>query len=395
MLFHSRAPVAKGPSSLSSQRHALAGLTLAALYAECAADIFCAFFALCACLAAGAYGAPVAPNPLSLLKDKRVLVINGDNTPEYHKAPRDILTGKLYLMKAAVGIASLKIVGNADTMTYATLKNYDLVFFNYFTRAEYFMGKPFEKGFKQWVADGNKGIVGNHNTGAKTAGEWDWFRDSVTSMWYMDHKDGSQPGTIHITTDAAIGKLPILAGMDAKFSGSDEWYSFDMKPWRAVESPTWKDCKVLYTLDESTVANLTDKMGAYHPVAWVREDALKNRFFYTTLIHSDAGANSDFYHSLILRALEFAAGYRDPVSMGGAPIHHADGLAFVTSSRQIQVDAGGAFRLTLQSATGVTLFSVAGDGRQSYAPPAMARAGMYFLTLESRSGSISQRVMVY
>lgn len=51
-----------------------------------------------------------APNPLSLLKDKRVLLINGDNAPEYHKGPRDILTA---------------------------LDRYDVVFLNYFTRAEY------------------------------------------------------------------------------------------------------------------------------------------------------------------------------------------------------------------------------------------------------------------
>jgi type 1 glutamine amidotransferase len=369
------------------------------------------FLAAIAVLAAGALGAPVAPNPLSLLKDKRVLIINGDNAPEYHKGPRDIVTAKLNLMKTAVGIATLKVVGNADTMTYATLKNYDVVMFNYFTRAEYFMGKPFEKGFKEWVAEGNKGVVGNHNTGAKTKGEWDWFRDSVTSMWYMDHKDGSQPGTINKTTDPVVGKLPILEGLDAKFSGSDEWYSFDMKPWHTVESPTWKDCKVLYTLDEKTVANLTDKMGAYHPVAWVREDALKNRFFFTTLIHSDAGASSDFYHSLILRALEYAAGYKDPVSMGGAPIEgesnrrgtlggekgrvgSAD-IAFVTASRRIDIDAEGSFRLTLRSATGAIVFASAGSGRAAFTPAALAHAGLYLLTLETRGGAISRRILAY
>jgi type 1 glutamine amidotransferase len=342
--------------------------------------------------------APAAPNPLSLLKDKRVLIINGNNDPEYHKGPRDIVTAKINLMKAAVGIGTLKVVGNADTMTYATLKDYDVVMFNYFTRAEYFLGKPFEKGFKEWVASGNKGIVGNHNTGAKTKGEWDWFRDTVTSMWYMDHKDGSQPGTIHVTTDPAVSKLPVLEGLDAKFTGSDEWYSFDMKPWHAVEAPTWKDCKVLYTLDEKSVANLTDKMGAYHPVAWIREDALKNRFFFTTLIHSDAGANSDFYHGLILRALEYAAGYRDPVSMGGAAVSHGEGT-FATSSREIRVDAQGPYTLTVRSALGQVLYSAAGngDGPRVHAPAALSKAGLYFITLESgnRSGAVSQRVMVY
>ncbi|MDB5048447.1 MAG: domain containing protein [Fibrobacteres bacterium] len=357
-----------------------------------------AFLAVClACMPAvsPAHGAPVDPNPLSLLKHKRVLIINGDNDPEYHKAPRDILTGKINLIKAAVGIATLKVVGNADTMTFATLDDYDLIFFNYFTRAEYFLGKPFEKGFKEWVSKGNRGIVGNHNTGAKTRGEWDWFRDTVTSMWYMDHKDGSQPGTIHMTTDPAVSKLPILDKLDAKFTGSDEWYSFDMKPWHPVEAPTWKDCKVLYTLDEKSVAKLTDAMGAYHPVAWIREDALKNRFFYTTLIHSDAGANSDFYHSLILRAMEYAAGYQDPVSMGGAAIKREDGVSFVSSSRRVDVDVRGAFTLSIWSASGEKLYAAAGAGKQSLAPDPLAKAGLYFVRLESESGSFRQRVMIY
>jgi type 1 glutamine amidotransferase len=342
-----------------------------------------------------ASAAPVDPNPLSLLKDKRVLVINGNNEPEYHKGPRDIMTAKLAKMKAAVGIATLKVVGNADTMTFATLDQYDVIFFNYFTRAEYFMGKPFEKGFKQWVAKGNRGIVGNHNTGAKTKGEWDWFRDSVTSMWYMDHKDGSQPGTIHITTDAAVSKMPILDKLDKTFTGSDEWYSFDMKPWHAVEAPTWKDCKVLYTLDEKSVAHLTDAMGAYHPVAWIREDALKNRFFYTTLIHSDDGANSDFYHSLILRALEYVSGYQEPMAVDGTFLDRPETLAFSASGRGVDVDVTGEFALSVWSASGERLYAVSGYGKRSYAPTALSKPGLYLLRLESKAGTVSRRVMMY
>ena len=340
----------------------------------------------------------MAPNPLSLLKDKRVLVINGDNAPEYHKGPRDIMTAKLALMKAAVGIKTLKVVGNADTMTLPTLDQYDVVFFNYFTRAEYFLGKPFEKAFKQWVAQGHRGVVGNHNTGAKTQGEWDWFRDTVTSMWYMDHKDGSQQGTIHITTDAVVAKLPILAGLDAKFTGADEWYSFDMKPWRTTEAPTWKDCRVLYTLDEKSVAHLTDAMGAYHPVAWTREDNLGNRFFFTTLIHSDAGASSDFYHSLILRALEFAAGYQDPLAVGGTAIPPADASAPAVAVRggDLEVSVAEAWSLEITAPDGRLVWSAAGEGRRSFAPAVLRAPGRYLAHLRWGYGSaLARRILVY
>ncbi len=343
--------------------------------------------------------APVAPNPLSQLKDKRVLVINGDNAPEYHKGPRDIMTAKLAQMKAAVGIKTLKVAGNVDTMTLATLDQYDVVFFNYFTRVEYFMGKPFEQAFKQWVAQGHHGVVGNHNTGAKTKGEWDWFRDTVTSMWYMDHKDGSQPGTIHMAPEAAAAKLPIVEGLAATFSGSDEWYSFDMKPWHTTESPTWKDCKVLYTLDEKSVAHLSDAMGAYHPVAWTREDNLGNRFFYTTLIHSDAGAASDFYHSLILRALEYAAGYKDPLALGGTALPTAAnvGATAVAASRgDLEVTLEGPWRLAIATADGRTLWSTAGAGPGHFACVALSRPGRYLVRLRwGAGGSINRRILIY
>jgi type 1 glutamine amidotransferase len=257
------------------------------------------------------------------------------------------------------------------------------------------MGKPFEKAFKAWVAEGGHGIVGNHNTGAKTRGEWDWFRDSVTSMWYMDHKDGSQPGTIHRTADAAIAGLPVLAGLDASFTGSDEWYSFDMKPWHPVESPTWKDCKVLYTLDEKSVAHLTDAMGAYHPVAWIREDALGNRFFYTTLIHSDAGAASDFYHSLILRGLEYAAGYRDPVAVGGTPVPAGPGAITAARGNDLRITVDGPWSASLRAPDGRTLWSRTGNGPVRIAPAPLARPGAYLLCLASREGLRSRRILAY
>lgn len=341
--------------------------------------------------------APVAPNPLSLLKDKRVLVINGDNAPEYHKGPRDIVTAALLRMQAAIGIRTLKVVGNADTMTFASLDRYDVIFFNYFTRAEYFLGKPFEQGFRQWVQKGGRGVVGNHNTGAKTRGEWDWFRDTVTSMWYMDHKDGSQPGTIHKTADPALARHPILEGLDAKFTGSDEWYSFEMKPWRPAEAPTWKDCKVLYTLDEKSVAKLSDAMGAYHPVAWIREDAQGNRFFFTTLIHSDAGAASDFYQGLILRALEYAAGYREPLSLGAAAIRAGapGGPAVAAPAGGFRIGLEGAWRAELFSADGRLLWTRRGTGPARLEPPPLAKPGRYLARLAWRGGSLARAILAY
>jgi hypothetical protein len=122
---------------------------------------------------------------------------------------------------------------------------------------------------------------------------------------------------------------------------------------------------------------------------------LKNRFFYTTLIHSDAGADSDFYHSLILRAMEYAAGYREPVSLGGAPLKKEDGFCFASSSRRVDVDVSGAFTLSVWSPSGEKLYAAAASGRQSFSPAPLAKAGLYFVRLDAEAGSFSRRVMIY
>jgi hypothetical protein len=258
------------------------------------------------------WGSTVAPNPLSLLKHKRVLLIDPTDPTDYHKQPRIILTGKINQIKTAVGFDLTQIKG-VDTMTLPALNRFDIVIFNYYMKLELLENKPFGIAFKQWLMQGGHGVIGYHNSGSQSSGQWNWYRDSVQSMRYIDHKDGAQKGTVNMTSDSAIRKLPILSGMDAQFTGVDEWYSFDMPP-KAPAAPTWPDCKVLYYMDESSVAQLTDKMGI-HPATWIREDAKKNRFFYTIHIHSDDGANSDFFHSLIQRALEYVSGYQSAASL--------------------------------------------------------------------------------
>jgi type 1 glutamine amidotransferase len=214
---------------------------------------------------------------------------------------------KIKQIKTAVGFSSLTLVDTPDNLTFPDLDTVDIMICSYVSKIDTLVGKPFEKAFKQWINSGNRGWVGMHNTGANSEGEWPWFRDSVVAMRYRDHKDGAQNGTVRITVDTSLLKLPALEKLDRQFTVSDEWYSFDLPPL-GLASPLWKNAKVLYYLDETTV-KLTDKMGI-HPVAWIREDAKRNRYFYTLLVHSDEGSASDFYHSLLLRGLEFSAGYR-------------------------------------------------------------------------------------
>lgn len=342
-------------------------------------------------------GAPVAPNPKSLLKSKKVLVVQATNwNGTSHKVPKANALAILEKIKSDVGIAGFTVVDNVESYTAAALAPYDIIVFNYVFNSQFAVGKPFETAFKAWLAAGNRGWVGYHTSGANDVGEWPWYRDSVTVMRYHVHSVAAQPGKMTITTDPAIKALPILEGMDAVFSGTDEWYDFDLPP-RAPAPALWADCKVTYYLDEATLGTKPTRPMDPHPMSWFREDARKNRFYYSAFIHSDQGSSSDFFHSSILRALEYVAGYDTSVTVvsGGNSIRNQINLAYVTGSRELRVEARGPHRLEILSAQGRLLERLHGDGPRTYRPAAFAKAGVYWVRYLGGGPRYTQRILVY
>lgn len=349
--------------------------------------------------AAAAHAAPVAPNPKSLLKNKKVLIVEATNwNGSTHKIPKENALAKLKLIQAQLAIpnANFVVADNVEAYTLATLAPYDIIVFNYVFNSQFAVGKAFEGAFKSWLASGNKGWMGYHTSGANDVNEWNWYRDSVTTMRYHVHSTAAQSGKMNITTDAAIKAHPILQGMDATFTGTDEWYDFDLPP-RAPAPALWADCKVTYYLDEATLATKPSRPMNPHPMAWFREDAKKNRFYYSAFIHSDAGSASDFFHSTLLRALEYVAGYEDEVAIGsgGNDIRMHGNVAYVSASRELTVGAAGPHRLTVLSAKGKVLERFAGDGPRAYRPAAFAEPGVYFVRFSAKGKKVNQRILVY
>jgi hypothetical protein len=336
--------------------------------------------------------APVAPNPNSLLKNKRVLIVEGQNKTghEQSSANADAI---LALIKTEVGITTLTTL-NSNSFTLAQLNNYDIVVFNYFFETQ-LMPAASQTALHTWLLSGGKGYVGYHTSGANEVNEWNWYRDSVTSMRYNLHTLPAQNGTIRVTTNAAILTQPIMQGLPATFSGSDEWYDFDLPP-RGPAAPTWVDCHVMYNLDETTLATALPRPMNPHPAAWYREDANKTRYFYGIIVHSPTGASSDFFHSLILRAMEYVAGYAptDLTSNGGS-LRTLKGMSFITDSHELRVELAGHYRLSVWSPQGKKLYAVQGEGQKTYSPEAFAKPGLYVVKLESRAANLIQRVMVY
>lgn len=342
-------------------------------------------------------GAAVSPNPKSRLKSKKVLVVEATNwNGDSHKVPKANALALLNKIKTEAGIPTLTVADNVEAYTPADLAPYDIIVFNYVFNTQYAVGKPFETAFKAWLATGNRGWMGYHTSAANEPGEWDWYRDSVTVMRYHMHSVAAQPGKMNITTDAAIKALPVMQGMDASFSGTDEWYDFDLPP-RAPAPALWADCKVTYYLDESSLATAPTRPMNPHPMSWIREDSKKNRFYFSAFVHSDQGSSSDFFHSSLLRGLEYLAGYDTVVSVSswGNPIRTGRDLAYITGSRGLRVDALGPHKLDILSVRGKVLQRLEGQGPRTYLPAAFAKAGVYYVRYQGRGIGYTQRILVY
>jgi hypothetical protein len=351
----------------------------------------------------------VTPDPASLLSTKKVLVIRGtDATSTEHGAARVALNAKLRQMQALVGFqldsANSTTSGTGYTpalagSTLGSLDSYDIIFFSYwFHSANAGTLTTFQNNFKAWTNNTTKkrGWLGVHTSGANEVNEWNWFRDSVTAMQYRVHAGSAQAGTVRKTTVDSIRNAPIMAGLpDTVRIPSDEWYDFGY-------APLFADARVMYYLDESTLPTQLPaeaKMNP-HPSTWYREASTGHRYFYTALVHNTSGVNlgSDYFASLVLRGLEYLAGYQTTaIRLNGNGMYHNNervkGIQFIRNGH-LKVESDAPFRLELRSMQGRLLYSASGRGKGSFTPPALKQNGMYVVKVSSKSGSYSQRVMV-
>jgi hypothetical protein len=345
--------------------------------------------------------AVVASNQASLLKNKRVLVIHGTETSGDHRNARVALSAKINGLLTGLGVQKDSVSGSNPP---TSLDAYDIIIFNYWFSNQT-SSTAFQNAFKAWVNSTNKkrGWFGMHTSGANELNEWNWLRDSVTSMLYVVHSGSAQAGTIRRTTDAAILNHPIWRGNasnpqalpDTFRVPSDEWYEFSY-------GPTWPDARVLYYADESTFPTAPQHPMDPHPMAWYRESPVTgNRFFYTPLMHTNAGINStagsDFFTSMTLRALEYLAGYdTSGTSINGRAVynHQAGGIQYLRRSEALKVTAIGAYRLQVLDMGGRQLFRANGKNSGTYRPAALKKPGMYVVRVTGKSGTYAQRVMV-
>jgi hypothetical protein len=342
----------------------------------------------------------VMPDACSPLKDKKVLVLPGNG----HDGPRNATLNNLKAFATQVGF-TLKADGNALALTDDVLAGYDIVVFNYFfqTQNTAFFPQASKDAFMRWLKKGKKGYVGYHTSGANewATNEWRNYQDSVTGMRYAVHGAGTPTGTVEKTKDTSVLSKPIMKGLPTTYTTPDEWYEYTLDS--KIFQPAW-NWKIMYYLTAVDAARSPGPPN--HPAAWFREDELGTRFFYSIFIHTQDGANSDFFKSVLLRALEYVAGPTPstypaacqtptPIASEGAARATQPGFSFVTTSRELRVDLDGDYRLSVWSPSGRELFSLDGSGKRSYNPEPFRDPGLYVVKIETRGGNFLQKIMVY
>lgn len=338
-----------------------------------------------------------AANPPSLLASKRVLIIKGTETSGDHYNARLALNTRFLQMRTLYGFTLDSANGSSPPSTFAQLDPYDIIVFNYwFNSSQAATLTNFQNAFRTWANSTSKrrGWVGMHTSGANELNEWNWMRDSLTSMLYFVHSTAAQTGKIGRTTDAAILSQPIMQGLVDSFQvPSDEWYEF-------TYGPTWSDVKVMYYLNERSLpTQLANPMNP-HPSTWYRENPIThNRFFYTALVHNSSGVTStsgnEFFPSLMLRALEYVAGYdTTAVSINGNGLYKNGKSCLCLMKGELKVDFQEPFQIEVRSLQGKLLFSGRGKGEQTFRPEAIQKSGLYVVKVAGKSAAFTQRVLV-
>ena len=340
----------------------------------------------------------VVPDACSPLREKKVLVLPGNG----HDGPRNATLNNLKGFAAQVGF-TIKADGNPLTLTDDVLNGYDIVVFNYFfnTHNPAFFPQSSKDAFMRWLRKGKKGYIGYHTSGANewAANEWRGYQDSVTGMRYALHGSGTPTGTVERTKDAAVLASPIMKGLPATFTTSDEWYEYNTDS--KIFQPAW-NWKIMYYL--ASVSSPRSPGPPNHPAAWFREDESGTRFFYSIFVHTQDGANSDFFKSILLRALEYVAGptpagYPSPcvttISSEGAAVATQPGLSFVTTNRELRVELEGDYRLSIWSPSGQELISFHGSGKRAFSPEPFRNPGLYVVKIETKARNFLQKILVY
>jgi len=187
---------------------------------------------------------------------------------------------------------------NGATFSPEILSRFDAVVFNNVSGDVF---TPEQRAALKAFLENGGGFVGIHGAGGDRTHDWRWYVDEVIGAGFIGHPmDPQFQRAVLERKDAAH---PATRGLPARWSRTDEWYSFD----KAVRAPKFH---VLLTLDERTYANKEMMgqdlaMGAEHPIAWWHCVG-KGRALYSALGHQASAYAEPEYRTILAGALAWA-----------------------------------------------------------------------------------------
>lgn len=135
--------------------------------------------------------------------------------------------------------------------------------------------------FKGYIENGG-GFAAFHGSGGDPFVDWDWYANTLIGAPFLSHPMNPQFQEAKLHVDDP--KNPIVQGLPAEWSMTDEWYSFKSNPRK-------NGAHVLLTLDENTYKPVSGKLDLRmgdHPIAWTQCIG-KGRSFYSAIGHRPEG----------------------------------------------------------------------------------------------------------
>jgi type 1 glutamine amidotransferase len=197
--------------------------------------------------------------------------------------------------------SGLYITEDARVFTPDLLEKFDVIVMNSATGDV--LTSAQQNAIQNFVEDGG-GLIAHHAMGdSSLAGFWPWWETQLGTE-FISHPADPQFQTADVVSLAT--SHPVMAGLGAKFSHNDEWYTFT--------GPVSGEVVVLAGLDESTYSPVNKVYGVEdlrmgpepsdHPIIWAKCPG-QGKIVYSALGHKAEFFDSPPHKTLLKNAMDW------------------------------------------------------------------------------------------
>ena len=225
----------------------------------------------------------------------KVLIFSGKNNHEWQKTTPMLVRIFRESKRFAITVSE-----NPDTITYSTLKKFQLVISNWNTWPDnkIRMSSQWERDFLRYVNEGG-GVLSLH-AGASSFYDWEPYHRIGIGRWGKETKHGPRTKGRVYNLDQSH---PITKGMGSFYIMDEIWENTDIYPGsKAIGSLSAKDEKDGHLIDVSAV--FVSQTG-------------KGKCFFTTLGHDERALLNSGLQTLLLRAGQWCAGKEVTIGIAG------------------------------------------------------------------------------